>query len=184
MRKSLFILALGFLCCGISYAAEIAANEFSADMISHSGKNTVQAKIYVAGDKTRIEMPGSIMITRLDKKLTWIVMSVQRMYMEQAIDLKAVPKTAEKLIGEIERVSLGMETVDGKSAEKFKVTYKEGPANVTVYQWLGASKIPVKIEDAGGAWSIEYKNLSVEPQPANLFEIPEGFKKFSMPFGK
>jgi len=61
----------------------------------------------------RTEMPGNVVIMRLDKNLTWIIMLQQRMYMEQALKPKDLPKTSKELGGEIERVSLGMETVDG-----------------------------------------------------------------------
>ena len=176
------VLITSAIFCHVGYAAEKVFQEFSADMVSRSGRQTVQAKFYVSGDKMRTEMPGNVVIMRLDKNLTWIIMLQQRMYMEQPLKPKDLPKTSKELGGEIERISLGMETVDGKPAEKFKVVYTEGSARLTVYQWIRDSKFPVKIEAENGSWSVEYKNLSVGPQPAALFELSPGLQKLSMPF--
>jgi len=184
-RKNWFIplvLIILAIFCHVGYTAEKAFQEFSADMVSRSGRQTVQAKFYVSGDKMRTEMPGNVVIMRLDKNLTWIIMLKQRIYMEQALKPKDLPKTSKELGGEIKRVSLGIETVDGKPAEKFKVIYVENSTRLTVYQWLRDSKFPVKIEAENGSWSIEYKNLSVGPQSADLFELPPGFQKLSMSF--
>jgi len=184
-RRNWFIplaLIVSAIFCHAGYTAEKAFQEFSADMVSRSGRQTVQAKLYVAGDKMRTEMPGSIMIMRLDKNLTWVIMLQQRMYMEQTLNHKDLPKASKELGKEIERVSLGIENVDGKPAEKFKVVYLEGLVRLTVYQWLRDSKFPVKIEAENGSWGVEYKNLSVGPQPASLFELPPGLQKLSMPF--
>ncbi len=184
-RRNWFIplvLMISAIFCHVSYAAEKTFQEFSADMVSRSGRQTVQAKFYVSGDKMRTEMPDNVVIMRLDKNLTWIIMLQQRIYMEQALKPKDLPKISKELGGEIERVSLGMDTVDGKPAEKFKVVYVENSTRLTVYQWLRDSKFPVKIEAENGSWSIEYKNFSVGPQPADLFELPPGFQKLSMSF--
>lgn len=182
-KLTLFLVLIALAILGrVGYNAEAASKEFSADMVSRSGGETVRAKIYVAADKMRTEMSDNIMITRFDKNLVLVVMPSQRMYMEQPIDRKMVPQTAKKFEGEIERVPLGVETVDGKPAEKFKVTYTEGSKRVSVYQWIRDSEFPVKIEAVDGSWSVEYKNLSVGSQPNALFEPPAGFQKFSMPF--
>ncbi len=164
--------------CGINFAF---AQEFSADMVSKTGKETMAAKIFVAEKKTRMEMPENIVITRMDKNVSYIVMPSQNMYMEHPISTKMVPKTTEKFDGEIERQSLGKETVEGQSAEKFKVTYTESGKKESVYQWLVNGIVPVKIEAVDGSWSVVYKNLKIGKQPADLFEPPAGYEKMSMP---
>src|SRR3990167_1937853 len=112
---------------GVFLAAGWAgAQEFSADMVSRTGKEIVNAKIYVAKDKVRMEMPESVMIIRRDKNLTWMLMPVDKMYMEQLVNMSSAPKVAKEFEGETERVAMGAEPVDGASADKFKVTYKIG----------------------------------------------------------
>ena len=168
--------------CRAALAAEAFTRQFSADMISHSGRDTVQAKLYVSGEKMRTEMAGNIVITRLDRNVAWIIMPAQQLYMEQPIDRKMLPKTSRELEGEVERLSLGKETIDGRQTEKFKVTYNEGASQVSVYQWLMDSGFPVKIEAVDGSWSVEHKNISLGSQPDALFEPPSGYQKVALPF--
>lgn len=91
------------------------------------------------------------------------------------------PKTSKNFDGEIERTSLGAETVNVWQTEKFKVAYTEGKGIVSVYQWLNNAQIPVKVEAVDGSWSMEYKNISTAAQPADFFEVPAGYEKMVMP---
>lgn len=162
-------------------AGAVSAQEYSADMVTRSGNQTMTARVFVAKDKVRMEMPESIMIIRNDKKVSWMIMPSEKMYMEQPIDMSKAPKTAKEFAGEMERKSLGMETVDGQQTEKFLVVYKEGKKTVSVYQWIKDDHIPVKIEAVDGSWSVEYKNLKVGPPADDLFEPPAGYEKMAMP---
>lgn len=179
--KTLVITTI-FVFLGITHAT---AHEFSTDVIHKIGKEIFNAKIYVSDKKIRTEMNGSIIITRMDKNVTYVFLPEQKMYSEHPTDLKTVPKIPEKFDREIERQFLGKEMIDGKSVKKFKVTYEEtyihGPEKESVYQWLIDSKIPIKIEAVDGSWGMEYKNLKIGKQPADLFEPPAGYEKMSMP---
>ena len=180
MNKNIFKmpLALFFLC---SVTSGAFAEDFSADMVNTVGKQIMQSKLYVSGDKIRMDMKEGVMIIRNDKKISWMLMPSEKMYMENPIDMSKVPKTSKSLDAEIDRTSLGMETIDGKQAEKFKVNYKENGQNASVYQWLVSKEIPIKVEAVDGSWSMEYKNLSLGAQPADLFEVPAGYSKMTMP---
>ena len=181
MRKKGFnVLSVVFVSM-LLLTARVEAQEFSADMISRTGNETVSARIYAAKDKVRMEMPESIMIVRRDKNLSWMVMPADKMYMEHPVDMSSSPKVAANFDNEIERVAMGAEDVDGQPAEKFKVTYPEKGKNVSVYQWLRGGQIPVKVEAVDGSWGMEYKNLKTGPQSAELFEVPADYEKFSMP---
>ena len=162
-------------------AGAAPAQEFSADMVSRGEEQTVNARIYVAPQKVRMEMPESVMIIRRDKNLSWMLMPSEKMYMEHPVDMSSAPKVAKNFDNETERVAMGTEPVDGTPADKFKVTYTEKGKNVSVYQWLRDGAIPVKIEALDGTWSMEYKNLKTGPQPADLFEPPADYQKFAMP---
>lgn len=157
------------------------AQEFSADMVSREGKKAVNAKIYAAQDKVRMEMPESVMIIRMDKNLSWMLMPADKMYMEQPVNMSSAPKVAKEFDNETERVAMGTETIDGSPAEKFKVTYTEKGKPVSVYQWLRNGQFPVKVEAVDGSWGFEYKNLKTGPQSTDLFEPPADYQKFSMP---
>lgn len=166
---------------GTGFSSSASAQEFSADMVSRSSQGTMNAKLFVSGDKSRMETAESIIIVRNDKKVSWIIMPSEKMYMEQPINMSRGPKASKKFDGEVERTSLGLETVDGQPAEKFKVVYMEGNSRVTVYQWLRDGQIPVKVEAEHGSWSMEYKNISTGTQSADLFEVPSDYTKMSMP---
>lgn len=163
-------------------AAESPAADFSAEMVMTASGQTMQGKLYAAEGKSRMEMPQSVVITRYDRNVSWVIMPGQGMYMEQPIDVKSTAKTSRELPGETERVSLGTEQVGGQAAEKFKVTYMEGGRQESLYQWVaGDSPVPVKFESVDGTWSMEYRNINLEPQDDSLFEVPAGYQKFDMP---
>lgn len=176
----ILMAAIVFLCSGHVFSMDM--QNFSADMVSRANGQMMQGKIYVSGKKVRTEMAGSIMIARPDLNVAYVIMPAERMYMEQAINMKMLPKTSDKLEGEVERVSLGKEVIDGNQTEKFKVVYIEGGMRAEAYQWLMDSGFPVKMEAVDGTWSVEYKNISLNAPSDDLFEPPAGYQKLSMPF--
>ena len=164
-----------------SLSASVFAVDFSADVVTTQGGKTFNAKVFVSGEKSRMEAPGSISISRVDKKVVWMLMPDQKMYMEQPFDPKKMSTAAEKVEGEVERTPLGKDTVDGKTADKYKVTYEiEGTKN-EMFQWTeSGSSLPLKSAALDGSWSVEYRNIKTGPQPDSLFELPPDYKKFSM----
>lgn len=164
----------------VAYAAP-ATHEFSADMVSVANGQQFEAKLYVGKDKVRVEMPENIIITRMDRRVSYMIMPSQGMYMENPIDQSKLMKTSKEVEGELERVPLGNELVNGQMAQKFKVTYRDGEGQSTMYQWIGDSDIPVKMQALDGSWSMEYKNIKKGAPNDSLFEVPSGLKKFEMP---
>ncbi len=126
-------------------------------------------------------MPESLMILRNDLGVMWMVMPSQSLYMEQPIDLSMAAKTSSTMPGEIERIPQGSESVHGKAAEKFKVTYEAAGRRDSVYQWIAQGQIPVRTQSLDGSWTVDFKNVSTGPQSPDLFEVPPGFKKFAVP---
>ena len=173
------ILAILGLVAGLASSA--LANDFSADMVSKYGNETTTAKIYVSGSKTRMEMTEGVMLIDSEQKVTWMLMPSDKMYMKHPFNAARNPRTSSSFNNETERTSLGMETVDGQQAEKFKVTYTDNGTTETVYQWLVNNTVLVKIAAVDGSWSTEYKNVSTGPQPAELFAIPADYTEMSMP---
>jgi hypothetical protein len=159
----------------------VFADDFSADMISTAQGRSFQGKIYISKDKTRMETPESISITRLDKKVVWVLMPKDKMYMEQPVDPSKTVATSEKNSNEIERKLIGKEMIDGRMADKYQVVYSENGKKLTMFQWIAAGlKIPVKTAAADGSWTMEYKNIKIGKQPDSLFEVPGDYQKFSM----
>ena len=168
-----------FSMSGVVWAAGFG--EFSADMMTQGEGQNIQGKIFASEGKTRFEMAGTVVISRPDLNVSWVLMPDQGMYMEQPIDRKMAARTSKEFDGEIDRKSLGQETFDGKITEKFLVRYREQNSEQSVYQWIGQEGFPLKVAATDGRWSVEYRNLNPGKQNQALFEIPAGYQKFSMP---
>lgn len=175
-RLPLFVL----LACALSASASAA--EFSADMVTEAQGDRVEGRIFSAPGKLRFEMPGAVVITRLDKQVAWTVMAEEGMYLEQAVDPKAAVSSTKDVPGELERASMGKENVNGRDAEKFKVSYTQDGRTETVYQWIDdEAGLPVRVAAGDGSWQVDYLNVRIGPQPAGLFEVPAEFRKMPMP---
>ena len=178
-RVKLISLIIGVFI--LSCAAMSMAEDFSADMISTSRGGIFRGKIFVSQDKVRMESPQSITITRIDKKVMWILMPQEKTYMEQALDPTKIAATSEKVNGEIERKLIGQETIDGRATKKYEVVYNQNGNRVTMFQWLADGlKIPVKLAAGDNSWTMEYKNIKTGKQPDALFEVPADYQKFSV----
>ncbi|MBI5559783.1 MAG: hypothetical protein HY883_00700 [Deltaproteobacteria bacterium] len=177
-RKIMFAAAFFILLTGFAMAGD-----FSADVVFTGGGASFRGKIFSAKEKTRMETPQSVSITRMDRKVVWVLMPGEKMYMEQPLRPEnVVVGEKEKLEGEVERNLVSTETVDGRAAKKYLVVYKAGGKTESVYQWVeNSSGFTIKVAATDGRWTIEYKNLKAGKQPESLFEIPAGYKKFSMP---
>lgn len=172
-----FVLVLGMAL----WASAVYAEDFSADMVSVSSEGSFTGKIYVSGDKSRIEMPEAITISRLDQKVTWMLMPGEKVYMEQPINARAIAGTRERMDGEIERIAEGKETVNGMATTKYRVTFEVAGKRETVFQWIDeGTHFPVKTAAIDNSWSSEFKNIQTGPQDPALFEIPADYQKMSM----
>jgi len=186
MFKRNFIL-LGMIIFLLMFSSSFAlAIEFSADSIYKGGGKTMKSKMYMKNDRYRTEGGAAegmgIIITRLDKKVIWMIQPKQKMYME--MPFKSDPKDykGKDVKGEIKRELVGSETIDGHPAKKYKVTYKTGSKVGSIYQWVATDiDFPIKTEAVDGKWSQEYKNIKVGNVSNSLFEVPAGYKKMNMP---
>ena len=175
-----FIMA-AVLVCWAAAAGAFAQQGFSADIVSYAGKETMTGKIFVARDKTRFETAGMVTITRMDKKVVWMLMPTEKMYMEQAIRADNIVPSAEPVAGEVERTLLGTEAVNGQAANKYRVTVQAEGRKTSMYHWLAVdSGLPLKIGAIDGSWWQEYRNIKVGEPDAAFFELPDGYRKFAM----
>lgn len=88
---------------------------------------------------------------------------------------------------EYEKIPLGAETVNGCSCEKVQIVFKNKQFG-TVIQWIASGlqcAVRTETRDSKGKLqsTTEYKNVTPGPQDDSLFEIPDGYKKFELPFG-
>ena len=125
-------------------------------------------------------------IVRQDLKVMYMVNTAQKSYLEMpfqgATDVTHPLQGDEKLPGEVSRKELGREVVDGHPCLKYAITFQHGGRTSVVHHWMAQDiKFPVKVAAADGSWGVEYKNISLGPQPDSLFEVPAGFQKVAMP---
>lgn len=166
----------------VAGSSVVFAQSFSADVVFKSDKEVTTGKMYAAAQKMRMDMQGMITITRLDKKLVWMIMPEEKMYMEMPIRPGNYVPSAEAMEGEVERVLIGSDTVDGKAASKYRVTVSTEGKKDSFYQWMATdSGFPVKMAALDDSWSQEYRNLVIGEPAAALFEPPAGYTKMSMP---
>lgn len=157
------------------------AEDFSADMVSFSPEGSFTAKIYVSGEKSRMEMPEAITISRMDKKVAWVLMPSEKMYMEQPLNPHSAASTREKMDGEIERKVEGNEMVNGRNTTKYRVTFEAEGKREEVFQWVDeVAHVSVKTAATDGSWSSEFKNIRTGPQDQEFFEIPAGYRNMSL----
>jgi hypothetical protein len=168
------ILSLVFF-FGMSWAAE----DFSADFISKSSDPRDmpgQGKIYMKGNRMRIESSGAATIANPDQGVLWIIMEKQRMYMEQPLQNAGGRMQEWNSSMENAAKKVGTETVSGLKCTKYEL--ESGGYKVT--HWISKKiSFPVKTEDSNGYMLL--KNIKFGNVPGSLFEIPPGYQKFSMP---
>ncbi|OGC11306.1 hypothetical protein A3K48_02160 [candidate division WOR-1 bacterium RIFOXYA12_FULL_52_29] len=180
-KKVLFSTLIGAV--ALSMAA--AAMEFSADVVTKMKKQTMMSKMYMSGEKWRTETKAGkgeqIAIVRADKKVVWILMPDQKMYMEQKLTPDKTMGMVEKTPGEVSRKKIGREKINGIDCDKYLITYKGEDGESKMYQWLSGDKWPVKSAALDGSWSTEMKNIKKGGVSGKLFDIPAGYKKMPMP---
>lgn len=181
--RLLSLLVAVVICSGLVLAA---TPEFSADMIMTDAKGkATKGKIYVQGtDKIRQEFgngdEASVAILRLDEKVSWTLLPDQK-YMEVKLDFD--PFQVNQNV-EYEMATLGSETINGYACQIIQYTYKDRKLGILV-QWFSEElgfAVKVQTKDAKGkvTSTVEYQNIVEGKQPAELFEIPSGYSKFSI----
>jgi len=184
MKKYLFFLMGVISVIVIAGFARALAIELSADMITTGkGKQMHTSKMYLKGEKYRMEMPGQhqYAIVRQDKNVMWIVMPDKKSFMEMPFDPKQKPRIEERQAGEVSRKLIGSENIDGHPTQKYEVTIREGTKTEKLYQWMATDiHFPIKAAAIDGSWSVEYKDIKTSV-PDTLFEVPTGYQKMSLP---
>ena len=187
----------GALLCGFAAAH---AQQFSADLVivRHEGAAAEPAgKLHVLGGKVRLETPelaDGFFLVDGATPAAYFVRPATRVFMDarqsSRLTRMFVPvdpddpcrqwQAMAKLAGSADHGDwrcerAGEETIGGRSAITFQAASTRGRELVG---WIDAAlKFPVRIKTQDGA-VITAENVRDEPQPAQLFEIGSGFRKF------
>lgn len=169
--------------------------DYSADMEMEMGTGPdgkpmmVTGKIFASGEKERREMAmmgrESIIITRRDQGLTWILMPERKSYMESR---ESKRKYAESIMreGKVTLTKLGPEQVNGMDTEKYRIeaTHEEG-GRFNGHLWVTKENVPVRIEsdpaDVDQHFRVNYKNIQIRKQDPKLFEPPPDYALMTTP---
>jgi hypothetical protein len=197
-RAWLGVLALaGCLLCG---QAPAGAQQFSADLLTTQGDGAAAVpagKLRVFDDKVRIETPelaDGFFLVDGARPTAYFVRPAARIYMDarQSSPLtrifvpvdpdnpcrqwQAMAKLAEAADqGDWRCERTGEATIAGRSAIAYRAVSASGRV---LLGWIDSVyKFPLQIRSEDGV-TVTTANVRDEPQPALLFEIPAGFRKF------
>lgn len=154
------------------------ALDFSAERTVKSGASVVTAHVNAKSDRWRFEYTqpqrgASVMIVRMDKQHSWLILSKRRQYLEVPIAADHVLTVTENMEGEVSREFVGDETLNGHPAELFEVTVAERGETRQYYRWVTkAERFPLKTVSKQGKWSEEFRRLIFTEQSPFLFELP------------
>jgi Domain of unknown function (DUF4412) len=184
---------------------------FSADMEfqvtgDSSGDITMPGKFVSSEGKTRFEMNMSemktskplppkamehmkqmgmdkyIMISRPDKKTTYVVMDGMKAYLENPMQDPEAAKPASDYKMDVTKI--GEETISGHSCIKNKVvtTDANGASHeATIWNATDLHDFPLKVASAdnGKTMVMLFKNVKMDKPEASQFEPPSDYKKYS-----
>jgi hypothetical protein len=154
------------------------ALDFSAERIVKNGTSVVTAHVNAKGDRWRFEYTqpqqgASIMIVRMDKQHSWLILSKRRQYLEVPIVADHILTVTENMDGEVSRELVGDETLNGHPTELFEVTVAKQGATRQYYRWVTkAERFPMKTVSKQGKWSEEFRRVIFTEQSPFLFELP------------
>jgi hypothetical protein len=174
-RWLLIWLASSFL-GGPTHTAK--ALDFSAERIVKNGKSVVTAHVNAKDDRWRFEFAqpqggASIIIVRMDRQSSWLILSKRRQYAEVPIAKEHLLAVSETMEGELSRELVGDETLNGYPTELFEVTVAENGETRQYYQWVTkVERFPVKTVSKQGQWSEEFRHVIFTKQSPFLFELP------------
>jgi hypothetical protein len=164
--------------------------EYSADSFMESQGMTMTSKVFQAENKYRMEMKvqgtNNIVINRMDKKLTWVLIPDQKMYMENSLE-EGKKKSNDINDCKIEQQQLGGEVVNGLKTTKNKIAMScPDGLKYNGSMWVTKEGIMVKMDsvaktDKGDIpFKMELKNINIAKQDPSLFEIPAGYQAMNM----
>jgi hypothetical protein len=178
----------------LMYSAAEAASppmltvEYSAHRRIESEQGVVEGSIAAAPGMERSEMRTgsmfSVMIMRNDRKVGYMVMPTQRMYME--VDLaQAAQRSGTLTQDQVELEAVGSETVSGLPTTKYKFVTKD--RSTGGFLWYSAEGIPVKMDvlskygSEKSRTTVTLHDVRIGEQDRTTFDVPEGFAR--MPSG-
>ena len=175
------------LCALVVFSNVASAAEFSADLIQKQGGVSTKGKVYIKGNKMRMEMetPAGTSVNLMDTEtgLMQMLQPAQKMYFEMQAPTTGVVQTDEALAKIADKKHVGTEKVNGHKCDKYELIYHDRSLGKTT-QWFSKKlNYPIKTVYNGpqGEMVMEYKNIKEGKLDASLFKIPSGYHEMKMP---
>lgn len=126
-------------------------------------------------------MDTMVVISRPDKKLSYMVYPNLKAYAEMPLKDSENPEAISKL--KMETTELGKETVDGHPTVKNKVVVtdaKDKKQEFTVWNATDLKSFPVKLEmiERGTTVTMLFKEVKLAKPEAKLFDAPSDLKRY------
>ena len=138
----------------------------------------VTAHVNAKDDRWRFEFAqpqggASIIIVRMDRHSSWLILSKRRQYLEVPIAREHQLAVSETMEGELSRELVGDETLNGYPTELFEVTVAENGETRQYYQWVTkVQRFPVKTVSKQGQWSEEFRHVDLHRAIFVLIRTP------------
>jgi hypothetical protein len=193
LHSWLAVSAVSVILAAPTFAGPGINAEYSAEEVVETAEGVTKSKVFSTPTMERREMSADgqqmISIARHDKKVTWMLMPEEKMYMEMPIGQSASNKEDKTDLSayKIEQTPMGQETLNGIVMNKGKMimTGKDG-SKMGGFMWTTKEGIIAKLDALSvekgkkDRFKLEMQNLKIAKQPVNLFEIPQGYEKMDM----
>lgn len=193
--KLLAVLIAAFFSAAtaINAVAQQPKVEYSADSYMETTEGVMSGPVYVGPGKERREYVEAgekmMMIIRHDKKVVWMLMPDDKMYMETKFSKDGRKDDFSNY--KIDQTTVGPDTVNGIRTTKSKVimTNLKTEEKMGGFWWATNEGIIVKMDiiavDKNSKERIksELKNLKIGRQAPSLFEIPADYTRMDMGMG-
>jgi outer membrane lipoprotein-sorting protein len=184
-----FCAALLFISTPVSVrAADMSV--YSADIVTESSSGTHKSHMDVKGKKQRMETSEqgqkAINIIRGDKKVMWMIMPDEKMYMEMPLTRQKEDITSRMSDPDVkmEKNFLADEKVDGHPTKRYHVTMtRGGKKESSGFMWEAQdlNNFPVRWQEENKKTTVTWKNIELGDVPDSRFEVPAGYQKMGMP---
>jgi hypothetical protein len=204
-RKIGLIFAMPGLRCGLlALMAALTsvtpgqAQQFSAELMrTQNGITTAAGRLYVSGDKVRVEsadFPDGFFLIDNAKPAAYFVRPAQAVFMDArqstvltqlfvpvdpdnpCLQWRAMAETAGLAEqGDWRCEAAGVETIEARETMAYRATPATGRSFIGSIDRI--RRFPLRIKTDDGA-IVTAESVRDEPQPANLFEMARGARKF------
>ncbi|OGW75674.1 MAG: hypothetical protein A2Z72_03085 [Omnitrophica bacterium RBG_13_46_9] len=187
-----FLGGLTVYVCIFIFTTLCLAAEFSADMDGNQIGRDMKGKVYIKGDRVRMEGMSpegevSVAIMDVEKGTMCTLIPKNKVYIEMsglAVKSKMNQFASDKKMAEVsDKNYLGTEDINGYLCDKYEYIYHD-KSQGTMTQWFSKKlNYPIKMisNSPYGETVIEYKNITEGGISDSLFEIPAGYQKMVIP---